>query len=101
MRVAMTVDEIRNQYPHPRRFEDEEDATSDYCVGGALCLASGIMPVSFPLRSTLAAVLWRVNPCLSRVEAGNFAYDIVHFNDDGDFERAWHTLREALEYTGQ
>lgn len=96
---------LRREYPTPKvsnRFHRVLYPRGAYCVGGALRLFSGEDGghFSFPSYSKLALTLRRNNPNLSESLADQFAHAIIDSNDDGNFERAWWQLREALKFPG-
>lgn len=89
---------IRARYPEPSRHVSGQS----YCVGGALL--KFYEPVSgpvFPSQGRLITLLRRANPALNELWAFFYAGNIVHRNDQGDFEGAWKQLRLALIHEAQ
>ena len=101
----MNIDEIKMAFPNPviaRSMSDQREAVGkEYCVGGALCRSMGepFQQYDFPASSTLTDALLGANPALPPMIAMDTARHIVRTNDKADFERAWHLLQTALEYT--
>jgi len=86
---------VRALYPEPSR----EVGSESYCVGGALLkFYESIEGPAFPSQASLVGLLQRANPALSEIWAFFYAGNIVHRNDQGDFEGAWEELRLALSH---
>lgn len=110
----ITMEQIRNAYPSPKRAQDNLQGVYEYCVGGAACqmihmaLASIDLgrqsPSGFPEADVLAEFLEAANPLLNLATAGvsgvhmSLATEITHANDRGDFAEAWRLLDVALTY---
>lgn len=89
---------IRALYPEPSRQVSGES----YCVGGALLkFYEPIKGPAFPSQGRLIGLLQRANPALSELWAFFYAGNIVHRNDNGDFEGAWKQLQLALVHEMQ
>lgn len=101
----MTMDEIRERYPHPIRAADPLDDPLVYCVGGACILAAGLPWFSphcvFPDSSELRDALCQINPVLSAREATRYAEYIISENDAGRFAGAWECVALALKDGGE
>jgi hypothetical protein len=98
--MAITVDQIRDLYPHPQP-DSREDTFCTYCVGGALCLAlhaeDPLIPGTlFPTKWELAASLRMANPHLDTQAALKYARRIIKANDSGNMHTAWEALDKAL-----
>lgn len=97
------IDQIRQEYPDPRRASISID-TLDYCVGGAMCLFANkhalfLFPSArFPNSLTLTMLLREYNPGLIQNSplAGEFADAILRLNDAGCFTEAWEVAAAAL-----
>ena len=89
---------VRALYPEPSR----QVSGQSYCVGGALLkFYEPINGPAFPSQGRLISLLQRANPELSELWAFFYAGNIVHRNDNGDFEGAWKQLRFALTHDTQ
>lgn len=100
-----SMEEIRSAYPYPVSDQEEGNNECNYCVGGAfllylknnwsemICRARG-----FPGPEEIAFTLHQLTGIPSKI-ALNFAYAIIHNNDAMEFELAWNSLKQALEWT--
>lgn len=112
--MSVTVSQLRKMYPQPKRASDKARTAGDYCVGGALCrYLAAIKPdtkftkhmqdrnlsvgsCSFPSVHTVAEALKIANPWISLDRANELAYDVITYNDRGNFEPAWDSLQAGL-----
>jgi hypothetical protein len=93
---------IKSKYPNPRCSIAGYEST-DYCVGGALCMTyyndaqSLGHDTRFPV-SKLYELLKRLNNRLSTQTATLYGNVLISENDYGQFEDAWTVMRNALCY---
>lgn len=90
----INVEEIKARYPNP--VKGYRSFCGGYCIGGALCGFLGDPQADFPNKSRVADELKKANPNIKN--AWEYAITIVNYNDDGEFDKAWAVLKEALEY---
>jgi len=105
VRPYIDVNEIRNAYPNPQRFQDGWGLWNSYCVGGAFQRFIGkeddrckkwVSLVGFPNEAELTK--WFMEFGIPDADAFLKAERLMSDNDSGDFEGAWQALKEALEY---
>lgn len=93
------VEQIKEKYPNPIKAEDADNEPCNYCVGGAFCKFAGYTHMNFPDSDDLTEALCKWNENLEFDDLGeSFAEDIIYYNDNGNFEKAWETLGVALTY---
>lgn len=95
-----TAKSIRERHPDPIKVKDRDLKDNGYCVGGAVLLYFGRYgeDYGFPTSTLLKQELTWINPILPEGRAQELAYDILLSNDNGEFERAWALVDEALNY---
>lgn len=104
MHQPITVEKIRAMYPDPV-ISSKGIENGRYCVGGALCLYTGIesrIPMTATLANRLRVInpaLWDKTPRTLKDMGSTYAFQIITANDDGDFEKAWQLLGEALTFS--
>ena len=103
----VTVTAIKRRFPHPMAAMRSKDEAGEYCVGGAVCKESGMKDENFPNNMTIRDAIVRLNPhdidqnALSDMDADylrDLAFQIVSFNDRGDFKQAWKTVGILLRW---
>lgn len=92
--AVLTGEAVQKAYPTPTTAAH----MTGYCVGGALCRATGYTNATFPAQGSLARWLKRANPALPSIQAWGAARAIITVNDVGRFEDAWFGLGCALAY---
>lgn len=105
--VAMSMlQDIRTKYPNPRKFPgnwyglDENGIPIGYCVGGALCLASGL-EVPFPITDELRAILMKqATKVVNKADVRWLCAYLIKCNDALQFDRAWEVAAELFEMLG-
>lgn len=98
----ISIGYLRNKYPYPRRgIGSDED---DYCVGGSLCIETGIA-VRFPrweqLRDAVEKATGLNKYVLSDDDQETFrnrCMDVIRLNDSGLFNEAWKALKWLLRW---
>lgn len=91
-----TVEEIQKIYPHPVIARARHPDPEAYSVGSAVCRFVGVKASQFPWYQEITKALRVLNPFLTNDVAFYFARRIVRHNDDGKFDAAWETVRDAL-----
>ena len=99
------ITKLKRKYPHPRRGIGSCD--DDYCVGGSLCIETGI-GVRFPrweqLRDAVEIASGINKYVLSDDDAETFrsrCMDVIRLNDSGLFNEAWAALKWLLRWKPQ
>lgn len=101
-----SADWIRNLYPNPMSLSSATafcTSKKKYCVGGAFINAMQLgddkaPSTYFPSAEILGKKLERANPALDPMAALSYAANIIAYNDNEQFEKAWETLDQALQY---
>jgi hypothetical protein len=94
------VVQIRRRYPNPREPRFDDSTPASYCVGAAFIQYMGASSdYRFPTPEEIVPYLLRANRALDVAEADVYAKEIVYYNDAARFDRAWETLRGALQHS--
>lgn len=102
--MKVDADEIRKAFPNPSSGSSYHTPRG-YCVGGAFLnwINYSISPEfstkelhSFPPINIVSRALQLTNPNLSKVQYDDFARNIISYNDEGEFDKAWMELERAF-----
>ena len=94
-----TMEQIRQQFPHPQSATDAQGGPESYCIGGAVYRSAypgPPWPPAFPTEILVVTALCTLNRGLSLSMAWAAACDITRKNDREDFAGAWESVHRAL-----